>query len=95
MSVFAQDAAAGDAQSATTDATFFLGDVKTELAWLAAHPPAACYSGVYDQWRAVVSQTKTALTAFAAGSYTKADAEMTALDKRVSAFASNGINTSC
>jgi hypothetical protein len=49
MFVFSQDAAAGDIESAKTDAYFFLNDVKSELAWLAAHPAKACYSGAFTQ----------------------------------------------
>ncbi len=89
------DAAAGDTQSANTDAKFMLQDVDVELKWLKANPPDGCYSGAFDQWQAVVTATKTALTTWTNGNYTKASKQLTTASDKVSALAKQGINTSC
>ena len=92
--MLAQDIAAGDAQSAESDADFFLGDANTELAWLKAHPATSCYIDPYTAWRGLVSQAKTLFATVVNGTMVS-QSQMTALSDSFTSFHDQGIVTSC
>lgn len=90
--IWSEDLSAGDTESATTDAKFFIGDFQTELDWLKAHPAQGCYSGAWDTWQRIVAQSKTVFADYIAKDYGASVDALTKLDTELTTFA---INTSC